>query len=156
MRGVVSRRRGKRGRTAPYGDRTHVQQAVSPLHHPGLVRGDVDGRALRSLTLEHYPGMTEAELARIESEAQGRFELTGSLVVHRYGQLFPGDAIVLVVTLSRHRQSAFAAAEFLMDYLKSRAPFWKKETFADGAETWVDARDTDATALARWEPAIKK
>ena len=122
----------------------------------GLVRGDVDGRALRSLTLEHYPGMTEAELARIESEAQGRFELTGSLVVHRYGQLFPGDAIVLVVTLSRHRQSAFAAAEFLMDYLKSRAPFWKKETFADGAETWVDARDTDATALARWEPAIKK
>ena len=93
---------------------------------------------------------------RIESEAQGRFELTGSLVVHRYGQLFPGDAIVLVVTLSRHRQSAFAAAEFLMDYLKSRAPFWKKETFADGAETWVDARDTDATALARWEPAIKK
>lgn len=122
----------------------------------GLVRGDVDGRALRSLTLEHYPGMTEAELARIESEAQGRFELTGSLVVHRYGQLFPGDAIVLVVTLSRHRQSAFAAAEFLMDYLKSRAPFWKKETFADGAETWVDAQDTDATALARWEPAIKK
>ena len=122
----------------------------------GLVRGDVDGRALRSLTLEHYPGMTEAELARIESEAQGRFELTGSLVVHRYGQLFPGDAIVLVVTLSRHRQSAFAAAEVLMDYLKSRAPFWKKETFADGAETWVDARDTDATALARWEPAIKK
>jgi molybdopterin synthase catalytic subunit len=122
----------------------------------GLVRGDVDGRALRALTLEHYPGMTEAELARIESEAQGRFELTGSLVVHRYGQLFPGDAIVLVVTLSRHRQSAFAAAEFLMDYLKSRAPFWKKETFADGAETWVDARDTDATALARWEPAIKK
>jgi len=122
----------------------------------GLVRGDVDGRALRSLTLEHYPGMTEAELARIEGEAQDRFELIGSLVIHRHGQLFPGDAIVLVVTLSRHRQSAFEAAEFLMDYLKSRAPFWKKETFADGAETWVDARDTDASALARWAPVIKK
>jgi molybdopterin synthase catalytic subunit len=117
----------------------------------GLVRGEAEGRALSSLTLEHYPGMTEAELARIEREAQARFELEGSLVIHRYGELRPGDPIVLVVTLSRHRQAAFAAAEFLMDYLKSRAPFWKKETFTDGTETWVDARDTDASAIARWE-----
>lgn len=117
----------------------------------GLVRGEADGRPLRSLTLEHYPEMTEAELRRIDEEAQDRFELAGSLVVHRYGELRPGDPIVLVVTLSPHRQAAFEAAEFLMDYLKSRAPFWKKESFADGAETWVDAREADGTALARWE-----
>ncbi len=123
----------------------------------GLVRGEAGGRVLSSLTLEHYPGMTEAELNRIEAEAQDRFELTGSLVVHRYGELKPGDPIVLVVTLSPHRQAAFAAAEFLMDYLKSRAPFWKKESFADGAEAWVDARETDGAALARWgAPATQK
>ena len=123
----------------------------------GLVRGDVDGRSLRSLTLEHYPGMTETELARIEAEAAVRFDLAGSLVIHRYGELRPGEAIVLVVTLSRHRRAAFEAAEFLMDYLKSRAPFWKKESFSDGTETWVDARETDASALGRWAaPSIQK
>jgi molybdopterin synthase catalytic subunit len=116
----------------------------------GLVRGDAGGRALRSLTLEHYPQMTEAELRRIEEEARSRFGLADSLVVHRYGELKPGDSIVLVVTLSQHRQAAFEAAEFLMDYLKSRAPFWKKETFSDGTETWVDARETDGAALQRW------
>ncbi|MCC7253435.1 molybdenum cofactor biosynthesis protein MoaE [Hyphomicrobium sp.] len=116
----------------------------------GLVRGEADGRALRSLTLEHYPDMTEAELLRIDAEARDRFGLLGSLVVHRYGEFEPGDAIVLVVTLSRHRHSAFEAAEFLMDYLKSRAPFWKKEAFADGSERWVDARESDGSALARW------
>jgi len=123
----------------------------------GLVRGDVDGRPLKSLTLEHYPQMTEAELSRIEQEARERFDLADALVIHRYGELRPGEAIVLVVTLSAHRQAAFAAAEFLMDYLKSRAPFWKKESFADGGETWVDARETDGAALARWGgPATQK
>lgn len=117
----------------------------------GLVRGDVDGRALTALTLEHYPGMTEAELLRIEDEARVRFDLLGSLVVHRVGTLHPGEAIVLVVTAARHRQAAFEAANFLMDYLKSRAPFWKKETFADGGEAWVDARDSDREALERWD-----
>lgn len=116
----------------------------------GLVRGEADGRALKSLTLEHYPAMTEAELARIEAEARKRFDLADSLVVHRFGELVPGEQIVLVVTLSAHRQVAFAAAEFLMDYLKSLAPFWKKELFADGTETWVDAREADGAALARW------
>src|SRR5690606_17279080 len=99
---------------------------------------------------EHYPDMTEAELLRIEAEARERFGLAGSLVIHRYGELAPGDPIVLVVTLSPHRQAAFDAAAFLMDYLKSRAPFWKKEAFEDGTETWVEARETDAAALGRW------
>jgi molybdopterin synthase catalytic subunit len=116
----------------------------------GLVRGEADGRALASLTLEHYPGMTEAELDRIDTEARQRFELCGSTVIHRYGLLHPGDPIVLVVTAARHRRAAFAAAEFLMDYLKSSAPFWKKERFADGTERWVDARGDDDDALARW------
>lgn len=123
----------------------------------GLVRGEAGGKALKSLTLEHYPEMTEAELVRIEAEARERFDLLDSLVIHRYGELKPGDPIVLVITLSAHRQAAFAAAEFLMDYLKSRAPFWKKEAFADGSETWVDARVTDDAALARWtEPVTQK
>lgn len=116
----------------------------------GLVRGEANGRPLKSLTLEHYPGMTEAELSRLEGEARERFALADCLVIHRYGELVPGDPIVLVVTLSAHRHAAFAAAEFLMDYLKSRAPFWKKESLADGTESWVDARETDDAALARW------
>ena len=119
----------------------------------GLVRGEAGSRALRSLTLEHYPDMTEAELARIEVEARERFGLAGSLVIHRVGELLPGDPIVLVATLAPHRQAAFEAAEFLMDYLKSRARFWKKEAFADGTVAWVDARETDGAALARWTAA---
>lgn len=133
--------------------RTDVGSVVT---FTGLVRGEAHGKALRSLTLEHYPQMTEAELARIEDEAIRRFALNGSLVVHRYGELRPGDPIVLVVTLSAHRQSAFEAAEFLMDFLKSQAPFWKKESFSDGSETWVDARETDASALGRWQGALTK
>jgi len=116
----------------------------------GLVRGETPLGRLASMTLEHYPGMTEAELAGIEEEAKRRFDLADSLIVHRYGELRPGDPIVLVVTASRHRRAAFAAAEFLMDYLKTRAPFWKKETRADGSTSWVEAHGSDDEAVARW------
>ena len=116
----------------------------------GTVRGEANGHQLASMTLEHYPGMTEAELARVEAEANLRWPLQASLIVHRIGELHPGDNIVLVIAASPHRQAAFAAAEFLMDYLKTRAPFWKKETDPDGAGHWVDARDSDDTALAKW------
>jgi molybdopterin synthase catalytic subunit len=105
---------------------------------------------LASLTLEHYPGMTEAELSRIEAEAHARWPLQASLIVHRIGELAPGDNIVLVVTASAHRQAAFEAAGFLMDYLKTRAPFWKKEASADGESAWVEARQDDETAAKRW------
>jgi molybdopterin synthase catalytic subunit len=127
--------------------RTDVGSVVT---FTGLVRGEAHGRALRSMTLEHYPDMTEAELSRIEAEARDRFGLLGSVIVHRYGELKPGEPIVLVATLAPHRRAAFEAAEFLMDFLKSRAPFWKKEAFTDGTETWVDAREMDGAALARW------
>ena len=116
----------------------------------GTVRDDAQGRAITSMTLEHYPGMTEAELARVEAEANRRWPLQASLIIHRHGALKPGDNIVLVVTASPHRHAAFEAAEFLMDYLKSSAPFWKKETGTDGQATWVDARETDDAALKRW------
>jgi molybdopterin synthase catalytic subunit len=116
----------------------------------GKVRGEVQGEVLVSMTLEHYPGMTEAELERIELEAQCRFKLSASLIVHRVGELKPGDNIVLVIACAPHRQDAFAAAEFLMDYLKTRAPFWKKEVLANGASRWVDARESDENAAAAW------
>ena len=116
----------------------------------GTVRGEAKERPIVSMTLEHYPGMTEAELERVETEARGRWPLDASLIIHRYGELKPGDNIVLAITASRHRHAAFEAAEFLMDYLKSRAPFWKKETTSDGTGHWVDARETDEAALARW------
>ncbi|MEQ1695028.1 MAG: molybdenum cofactor biosynthesis protein MoaE [Hyphomicrobiaceae bacterium] len=119
----------------------------------GTVRDMSHGTPLASMTLEHYPGMTEAELARVEAEANARWPLQASLIIHRVGTLLPGDGIVLVVTASPHRQAAFDAASYLMDYLKTRAPFWKKETALDGSGDWVDARDTDTAALARWEPA---
>ena len=114
----------------------------------GRVRGDEGGVA--AMTLEHYPGMTEAELGRIEAEAQSRWPLQASLIVHRVGELKPGDNIVLVVTASAHRQAAFEAAGFLMDYLKTRAPFWKKETDASGKTVWVEAHDEDESAVRRW------
>ncbi len=117
----------------------------------GLVRGEAKGQPITSMTLEHYPGMTEAELARVEAEAQSRWPLQASLIIHRTGELKPGDNIVLVITASAHRHAAFEAAEFLMDYLKTRAPFWKKETAPDGTGQWVDARDSDETALERWQ-----
>lgn len=112
----------------------------------GLVR---DTGGLESMELEHYPGMTEKALASIEAEAVERWKLQASLVIHRYGRLLPGDRIMMVATASRHRRAAFEAAEFLMDYLKSRAPFWKRETGAGGSR-WVEARESDETALGRW------
>ncbi|KAB2849941.1 MAG: molybdenum cofactor biosynthesis protein MoaE [Hyphomicrobiaceae bacterium] len=117
----------------------------------GSVRGSVKGRALRSMTLEHYPGMTESELARIEAEAHRRWPLVASLVIHRYGRLVPGDNIVLVVTASAHRQAAFEAAAFLMDYLKTGAPFWKSEELQDGGTEWVEAKGEDDDAAERWK-----
>ena len=112
----------------------------------GICRGD---GGLAAMTLEHYPGMAEAEIARHVAEAEARFALAGVIVIHRYGRLAPGDNIVLVVTAASHRADAFAAAEFLMDYLKTRAPFWKREERADGA-AWVDAAAHDDAAAGRW------
>ena len=116
----------------------------------GLVRRMTDGGPITGMELEHYPGMTERALEQIVAEARTRWPLQGVRVIHRTGRLKPGERIVLVLTASRHRQAAFEAAEFLMDYLKSRAPFWKKEDHA-GSTRWVDARDTDDSALARWK-----
>jgi molybdopterin synthase catalytic subunit len=116
----------------------------------GKVRGNAHGKPLVSMSLEHYPGMTERELEAIEIQAQQRFSLTVSRIVHRIGTLHPGDNIVLVIACAPHRHDALAACDFLMDYLKSRAPFWKKETGFDGTGTWVDARVADETALKRW------
>ena len=116
----------------------------------GTVRGVANGQPMTAMLLEHYPGMTEAELERVEAEAHRRWPLQASTVIHRYGALQPGDNIVLVVAASAHRHAAFEAAAFLMDYLKSSAPFWKKEMLAAGESRWVDARESDEDALARW------
>jgi molybdopterin synthase catalytic subunit len=107
-------------------------------------------RPISAMTLEHYPGMTEAALEEIAAEAWSRWQLQGVTVIHRHGRLAPGDRIVLVVAASPHRQAAFEAAEFLMDYLKTRAPFWKREETPEGAR-WVDARDIDDKAAERWK-----
>lgn len=115
----------------------------------GLVRDINDGSDVSGLTLEHYPGMTEKALAGIVSEAEARWEVLGCTVIHRVGALKPLDQIVLVIVASGHRGDAFAACEFIMDYLKTRAPFWKKEATPDG-ERWVEARDSDDAAAARW------
>jgi molybdopterin synthase catalytic subunit len=117
----------------------------------GTVRNENDGTGIAGMTLEHYPGMTESELARVEAEAAVRWPLQASLIVHRVGALAPGDNIVLVVTASAHREAAFAAAEFLMDYLKTSAPFWKKELSPDGTACWVEARQSDERAAERWD-----
>ena len=115
----------------------------------GTVRDHADGAGVQGMTLEHYPGMTEAAIEAMIDEAQRRFELRGVRVIHRVGPLEVGAQIVLVLVASAHRGTAFQACEFLMDYLKTQAPFWKKETTADGAR-WVDARVDDDAALARW------
>lgn len=115
----------------------------------GLVRGESHGEKLASMTLEHFPGMTERELTRIADEARARWKLDDVTVIHRFGELKPGERIVLVVTAAAHRGAAFEAGEFLIDYLKTRAPFWKREMRASG-EHWVGARDSDDAAAARW------
>ncbi len=115
----------------------------------GLVREMAGERRIDAMTLEHYPGMTEKKLAEIETEAQRRWPLQASLVVHRYGRLEPGDRIVLVVTASAHREAALASCQFLIDWLKTEAPFWKLEEGPEGAE-WVEARASDADAKRRW------
>ena len=116
----------------------------------GVVRDLNDGADVATMTLEHYPGMTEKALADIVEQARARWDLYDVLVVHRIGELKPADQIVLVVVTSAHRGDAFAACEFVMDYLKTEAPFWKKETTPEGTR-WVDARDSDDAARGRWE-----
>jgi molybdopterin synthase catalytic subunit len=116
----------------------------------GLVRASNDGSAVRAMTLEHYPGMTERALEEICAEAHRRWELIDTLVIHRVGALGPGDRIVLVGVSSAHRGEAFAACEFIMDYLKTRAPFWKREDTPQGAR-WVEARESDEQAAKGWE-----
>jgi len=115
----------------------------------GICRSGEGKDAITALTLEHYPDMAEAEISRHAETAMSRWPLTGLTVIHRVGRVIPGDNIVLVLTASVHREAAFQAAEFLMDYLKANAPFWKSEERADG-KSWVDARDQDAAAAARW------
>jgi len=115
----------------------------------GICRGAEDGAPIAALTLEHYPGMAEAEIMRHANEAMARWPLNGLTVIHRVGRITPGENIVLVVTASSHRQAAFHAAEFLMDYLKTSAPFWKREE-RDAGASWVEARAHDDAAAARW------
>jgi molybdopterin synthase catalytic subunit len=126
--------------------RTEIGAVVS---FSGICRGSEGGGAIAALTLEHYPGMAEAEIARHADTAISRWPLTGLTVIHRVGRIVPGENIVLVLTASQHRQAAFQAAEFLMDYLKANAPFWKREESADST-TWVDAHNSDDAAAARW------
>jgi molybdopterin synthase catalytic subunit len=115
----------------------------------GLCRDE--GRRLAALELEHYPGMAEAEIGRIAAQAQSRWPLLGLTIVHRFGRIIPGEEIVLVLTASAHRQAAFEAASFLMDYLKTHAPFWKREHLKDGAVgAWVEAKEADDRAAERW------
>jgi molybdopterin synthase catalytic subunit len=115
----------------------------------GICRGDEKGEPIAALTLEHYPGMAEAEIARHAESAMSRWPLNGLTIIHRVGRIAPGENIVLVLSASQHRQAAFQAAEFLMDYLKTNAPFWKREETRDGT-SWVEARHHDDAATARW------
>ncbi len=115
----------------------------------GLVREGTEAGALKAMTLEHYPGMTEKRLGEIEAEALARWSLSASLIIHRYGRLLPGERIVLVATAASHRQAALESCQFLIDWLKTRAPFWKLEETAAG-DRWVAARDTDDHAAERW------
>lgn len=117
----------------------------------GVCRDANDGDAVKKMTLEHYPGMTEKALEKIVGEAKDRWDVIDVLVVHRIGELQPADQIVLVVVAGAHRGEAFSACEFIMDYLKTRAPFWKKEETPRGTR-WVEARESDGEAAGRWEP----
>ena len=126
--------------------RTDIGAVVS---FSGICRGSENGEPIAALTLEHYPGMAEEEIKRHADEAMSRWPLTGLTVIHRVGRIAPGENIVLVLAASQHRQAAFHAAEFLMDYLKTNAPFWKREESARGS-SWIEARDHDDDAAARW------
>ncbi|MFZ0097498.1 MAG: molybdenum cofactor biosynthesis protein MoaE [Gemmobacter sp.] len=126
---------------------TGLRRAGAMVTFTGLVRDN--GGALQAMEIEHYPGMTERAIAAMVDEAVTRWSLEDALVIHRYGRLGPQDQIMMVATAAPHRGDAFAAAEFLMDYLKSRAPFWKKELASDGS-AWVAAKDEDEAALKRW------
>jgi len=126
--------------------RTDIGAVVS---FSGICRGSEQGEPIAALTLEHYPGMAEAEIGRHADEALSRWPLQGLTIIHRFGRIAPGENIVLVVTASSHRLAAFEAAEFLMDYLKTSAPFWKREESQKGT-SWVEARDHDDDAAARW------
>jgi len=121
----------------------------------GICRDHEAGHGVSALTLEHYPGMAEEEIARHVAAAEARWPLLGVTVIHRYGRLVPGDNIVLVATASAHRAAAFEAAEFLMDYLKTRAPFWKQEERGP-ATAWVEAKSEDDTAAGRWDRSSKR
>ena len=116
----------------------------------GCFVGVVRGEGISAMTLEHYPGMTEHALEGIAAEAEARWNRLGCTVIHRHGRLLPGDSIVLVLAASRHRQAALDATTFLIDWLKTRAPFWKQEERADGTSGWVEAREADDAAAARW------
>ena len=124
-----------------------AKNAGAVVSFSGLVRDD--SGSLQYMEIEHYPGMTEKALEAIRVDAIERWSLTGATIIHRHGKLTPGEQIMMVATAARHRKDAFQAAEFLMDYLKSRAPFWKKEFGTGGAE-WVEAKDQDEDALSRW------
>jgi molybdopterin synthase catalytic subunit len=128
------------------GGRTDVGALVT---FTGICRGNEGSEPIAALTLEHYPGMAEAEIERHVAEAVARWPLIGVTVIHRHGRIVPGDDIMMVATASSHREAAFAAAEFLMDYLKTRAPFWKQVEKADG-KVWVEAKATDDAAAGRW------
>jgi len=117
----------------------------------GLVRDSAGGQPIAAMTLEHYPGMTERALAAIATEAEARWTLQGCTVIHRYGRLLPGEPIVLVLTASAHRQAALDATAFLIDWLKTRAPFWKQEELVQGGTHWVGAREADDAAASRWD-----
>ncbi len=125
----------------------NTASAGAVVSFTGIVRND--SGSLRHMEIEHYPGMTESAIAAMMSTAQKRWRLSDCTVIHRYGQLAPGEIIMMVATAAHHRVEAFEAADYLMDYLKSRAPFWKKEVSADGT-TWVESKETDEAALKRW------
>jgi molybdopterin synthase catalytic subunit len=138
------------------GSRTDIGAVIT---FTGICRADENGEPIAALNLEHYPDMAEAEIGRHIEAARQRWPLLGVTVVHRYGRIAPGEGIVLVLTASSHREAAFAAAEFLMDYLKTRAPFWKqveKRGDKTGDKIWVEAKASDDTAAERWTPATVK
>ncbi|WP_025899732.1 molybdenum cofactor biosynthesis protein MoaE [Sneathiella glossodoripedis] len=130
------------------GQSTDIGAVVS---FTGYVRDFNDGSPVKSLTLEHYPGMTEKQLEKIEQEARSRWKLTDCRIIHRFGTMELGEPIVLVVTASAHRQDAFEAAAFLMDWLKTKAPFWKLEETAQGERNWVKERQSDLDAANKWK-----